>query len=143
MSTAAKTALRLLIISQLGLLLAFPLFAQQVRMRVLAATGTAAEVDTALRNGADFNDRDWSGATALMAAAGNNHNGNVVAVLLRYGAVVDARDKNGETALMFAAKFNPSLEVAIALLRDAQVLPVIQEAMKGSHESAQSSQQKG
>jgi ankyrin repeat protein len=116
MRSTEKTTARILVISLLGLLLVSPLVAQEVRLRVLAATGTADEVQAALQKGADFNDHDWNGVTALMAAAGNNHNPNVVPVLLRYGAVVDARDKNGESALMFAAERNSDPAVITALL---------------------------
>jgi ankyrin repeat protein len=116
MRTSEKTAAQLLVASLLCLLLVSPLAAQELRLHVLAATGTAEEIQAALLKGADFNDRDYAGVTALMAAAGYNHNENVVPVLLRYGAVVDARDGNGETALMFAAERNGDPAVIDALL---------------------------
>ena len=111
-----KRPIWILIACLLGLLLTSPLVAQGLRLRVLSATGTAEEIRAALQKSADFNDRDWTGVTALMAAAGYNHNANVVPVLLQYGAVVDARDINGETALMFAAERSSDPAVITALL---------------------------
>ena len=116
MRSSERTTVRLLVVSLLALLLISPVAAQGGRLHVLAATGTAAEVRAALQAGADFNDADWSGVTALMAAAGNNHDPNVVKVLLDFGALVDARDGNGETALMSAAQRNKDPAVIITLL---------------------------
>ena len=100
-----------------GLAALSPLGAQVERLRVLAATGSAEEVRVAIAKGADFNDCDGSGHTALMAAASTNHDPEVVAVLLRSGANVDAADVNGETALMYAAEYAGSTQVVEALLK--------------------------
>ena len=108
--------LRPLALLLLGLLLASPLVAQDLHLRVLAATGTAEEVKKALQKGGDFNDHDGTGVTALMAAAGNNHDADVILVLLQFGAAVDTRDTNGETALMFAVERNADPVVIAALL---------------------------
>jgi ankyrin repeat protein len=106
-----------LLVVLLSSLLASPLLAQENRMHVLAATGTAQEIQTALQNGANFNDCDWAGVTALMAAAGNNRNQDVIPILIKFGAAVDARDRNGETALMFASARNGDPSVITALLQ--------------------------
>src|ERR1700690_2110199 len=116
MCASEKMAPWLLMTSLLGLFLASPLVAQDLHLRVLAATGTAEEVKKALQKGADFNDHDWAGMTALMAAAGSNHDTDVVLVLLQFGAVVDTCDINGETALMYAAEHNADPAVITALL---------------------------
>ncbi|HUJ74980.1 MAG TPA: hypothetical protein VL359_08985, partial [bacterium] len=57
--------------------------AAQERLRILAATGTADQIVRALQAGADFNDHDWNGVTALMAAAAFNRDPRVVALLAR------------------------------------------------------------
>jgi ankyrin repeat protein len=116
MRASEKKGSWLLLIFMLGLFLTSPLVAQDLHLRVLAATGAAQEVKDALQKGADFNDHDVTGMTALMAAAGNNHDADVVLVLLQFGAVVDTCDINGETALMYAAEHNADPAVITALL---------------------------
>ena len=122
MPASTKTAARHALVLILGCVLLAPLAAQPARLHVLAATGTAEEIRTALEAGADFNDHDYSGVTALMAAASTNRDPGVVLVLLRHGAVVDARDRNGETALMLAAARNSDAAVASALLKAGAAL---------------------
>jgi len=122
MRASRKTAARHALVLILGCVLLGPLAAQPTRLHVLAATGTAEEIREALEAGADSNDHDYSGVTALMAAATTNHDPGAVLVLLRYGAVVDARDRNGETALMRAAARNADPAVASALLKAGAAL---------------------
>ncbi len=66
-------------------------------------------------NGADVNQRNYRGVTALMTAA---HDGttSVVSYLLEKGADAQARDKEGNTALMYAE--NPEI---IEVLKRKQI----------------------
>ncbi len=59
-----------------------------------------------------------SGRTALMYAAGQSSDPELVRALLRQGSPVDQVDGNEYTALMYAAIENPSVEVVRALLRE-------------------------
>lgn len=82
----------------------------------LCATGSASEVEEALKNGANVNAKDNKyGWTALHKAAVRGH-ANVAEVLLRHGANVNAKDNNGWTALHCAAG-NEYADVAEILLR--------------------------
>jgi ankyrin repeat protein len=67
-----------------------------------AATGDDREVERLLACGADPNEADTSGWTALHAAATRNHV-DVVHRLLSWGADVDARAEHGFTPLLNAA----------------------------------------
>ena len=83
MNARERKAIRFVLVLAAGLVLLAPLSAQRVRLHVLAATGTAEEVQAALQGGADFNDHDWTGVTALMAAASTNRDPAVVTLLVR------------------------------------------------------------
>ena len=67
----------------------------------LAATGNFALVKEALLRGEDPNSADYTGATAMHAAASNKHQ-DVIELLIRAGAKVDSRDKNQITPLLAA-----------------------------------------
>jgi ankyrin repeat protein len=54
--------------------------------------------------------------TALMIAAANNPNPEVITTLLNAGAEVNAGDTDGRTVLMWAAQDNKNSEVITALL---------------------------
>ena len=72
-----------------------------------------------LKGGAEIDER-WeieNNETALIIAALNNPNPEVVSALLNGGAEVDARARDGSTALMYAAGTNPNPEVVRALLK--------------------------
>ena len=68
-------------------------------------SGDTAMVEYLLVKGANPDDTDDDGITALGAAAINNHAG-VVQVLLAYGAKVDHVDKLGMTPLLYAASID-------------------------------------
>jgi ankyrin repeat protein len=55
-----------------------------------------------LKAGADTNDRDKNGETALMWAAQYNNNHEVIAALLNAGADTKAKDNKGKTAFDYA-----------------------------------------
>lgn len=90
----------------------------------LCRTGTAREVENAMKTGANVNaqesdgdTREW-GLSALMVAARNN-NPDVVTALIKNGANVNAKDFGDEnTALKWAAVDNPNPEVIITLIKN-------------------------
>ena len=85
----------------------------------LCGTGSAQEVKNALKNGANPNARSANGCfTALIWAARNNENPEVINVLVKAGADIHAKDCDDEdTALTHAAQCNNNLEVINALLK--------------------------
>ncbi|GHV40077.1 hypothetical protein FACS1894187_20640 [Synergistales bacterium] len=88
----------------------------------LCKKGTPDKVKAAINGGADVNAKNSDGWTALMVAAQNNPNPEVIATLLKNGADVNAKNSDGWTALMFAAQNNPNPEViALLLERGADV----------------------
>jgi ankyrin repeat protein len=68
---------------------------------LMHAVGDLEMVKLLIANGADVNQKNVRGATALMAAAIDG-TASVVRYLLEQGADVNARDKDGTTALMCA-----------------------------------------
>ncbi len=83
----------------------------------LCKKGTADEVRRALAYGANVCAKDKDGWTALMYAAAENPNPEVVKALLRGGAEVNAKNKDGATALMLAAVIHTDPEVVKMLLK--------------------------
>jgi ankyrin repeat protein len=79
--------------------------AQAIDLVQLAGSGTAQQVQDAVKNGADVNASDKDGKTPLMASTFNTDAG-VVTLLLKAGANVNARQQDGGTALMYAAVSN-------------------------------------
>jgi ankyrin repeat protein len=82
----------------------------------VAGSGTVAQVQQAIKAGADVNARDEDGETPLMYAAGYNTNPDVLSVLIKAGADLNARDYEGETPLMFAAENNTNPDVLSVLI---------------------------
>ena len=73
-----------------------------------------------LAKGASVNERDAEGNTALMWAAAEPGQSDLVRLLLDRGADVNARNKQGYTALMFAAGSQLEFEFgSVAILTDA------------------------
>ena len=83
----------------------------------LCRQGSPEEVHAALLKGANPNAKNNGGRTALMMAALNNKNAEVLSLLLNAGAGVNAKDKNGRTALMIAAERNKAPEAISLLLK--------------------------
>jgi len=98
-------------------LFATSLHAQTPSLFDLARTGTPQEVREAIVRGAKLEERDKDGATPLFAAAWQNPNAEVIAVLLRAGADIKARDNDDATPLMYAAMNNTNPEVVSTLLQ--------------------------
>ena len=73
-------------------------------------------IATLLKAGADIEARDNDGMTALMYAAANNRNPEVITSLLKAGADVNAQSRYGVTALMYAAN-NKNPAVITTLLK--------------------------
>ncbi|HZI61328.1 MAG TPA: ankyrin repeat domain-containing protein [Pyrinomonadaceae bacterium] len=66
-------------------------------------------VQLLIAHGADVNQKNFRGATALMAAAGSGATA-VVKYLIEKGADVRARDQDGNTALMYAERDDSMLD---------------------------------
>jgi ankyrin repeat protein len=87
------------------------------------AVTTPREVEAAIKAGADVNAKNNDGATALMLAALNNPNPEIISLLLNEGADVNAKDKDnygGHTVLMLAGAYNPNPEVVSLLLDEGE-----------------------
>ena len=110
-------ALRALLAVAWGAFFLFPIFPQEIHLRILAATGTADEVREALINSTEITKTDFNGVSALMLAASSNHDPAVIALLVSAGADVNARSVTGETALIYAAESNPNPGTVLALLK--------------------------
>lgn len=106
---------------------------QRFRLHDLAKDGNN-EVEAyvlALREGADLEAQTAEGTTAIVWAAQNCANPDVVRFLARSGAKLDAADNLGRTALINAAGFNDNVEVLNTLL-EAGALTEAREAMFGA-----------
>jgi ankyrin repeat protein len=84
----------------------------------LCETGTAREIETAIRDGADVNAKDKDGETALMYAIWND-SPEGLSILLQHGADVNAKDDDGWTALMNAAGNDSPRSLSILLQHGA------------------------
>ncbi len=85
----------------------------------LCETGTAAEVEQALKNGVNANAKDADGFSALGMAATREDGDQAVPViraLLAAGAAVNGPDRDGDTALMKAVEYRSGIRVVQALL---------------------------
>ena len=87
----------------------------------LCKNGTVQEIRSELLKGANPNAKNDNGVTALMLAAGNNFNSEVLSLLLKAGADVNAKNQWGGTALMEVVRFNPPVVVSILLKAGADV----------------------
>ena len=77
---------------------------------------TPSDINRLIKAGADVNDSNYLGFTALMEAAQNSRYPEVIETLIQAGAEVNAKDKTGWTALMWAAQYNKNAGVIQALI---------------------------
>ncbi|MBO7556730.1 MAG: ankyrin repeat domain-containing protein, partial [Alphaproteobacteria bacterium] len=77
---------------------------------------TPQDVENQIQQGANVNDKDINGTTALMYAA-LNKNPQIIETFINYKADVNAKNEIGETALMTAAAFNQNPEVIDTLIK--------------------------
>jgi ankyrin repeat protein len=89
-------------------------------LREAAARGSLQGVRSALDQGADVDDADANGTTALLLAAFDGHT-PIVRLLLDRGADVRARNVQGRTALMCAASGGFDATVRLLLERGSEV----------------------
>ena len=75
----------------------------------VAGSGTVAQVQQAIKAGADVNARNDNGLTPLMYAAGFNTNDEVLERLIEAGADISAEDDYGLTIFGYA-KENPAIK---------------------------------
>ena len=110
---------RILVAVILSVFLAASACAQITNFFELVETGTPQDVQAAIDKGADLSARDSGyGLTPLIAAAEDNPDPEVIAVLLKAGADIEARDSvHGGTALLWAATWNRNPEVITTLLK--------------------------
>lgn len=87
----------------------------QIDLQKLAIQNRAEELRAAIMEGADPNERDSLGSTALLAAIAYKSL-DVIPVLLEHGADVTVQDKDGSTALHYAVEHKLP-QVAEQLLR--------------------------
>jgi len=73
-----------------------------MKLRYTARTGNMQKVEKLINQGADVNEQNKSGETALMSAAEDGQR-DVCELLIAKGANVNAQNNSGETALMKAA----------------------------------------
>lgn len=94
------------------------LFAQNNALFKAAEKGTSADVQNAVKKGADVNARDSYGneRTALMVASSNDAL-DVIKELIALNADVNAQDIYGKTALMYAAEFSTNTEIIKTLIK--------------------------
>jgi len=93
----------------------------------VAETGEIGELIELLARGADVNDCNQAGVTALMVAA---HNGRLemVRALTDHGADVDAVDRDGFTAAMLAHHSHRQDIVRLLVARGARIIPRLDSA---------------
>ena len=82
----------------------------------LCKAGNIGEVRAALARGADVNDKDSKGTTALMCAVWNSHNSIVKLLLDQPSVKVNEKDNFGRTALHCAARYNNPEAARLLLL---------------------------
>ena len=99
-----------------GVLLQLPISAQESHLRILAATGSAEQIQRALADSLEVNKVDFCAVSTLMLAAGSNKDAKVISLLLSAGASVNAKNRNGETPLIYAAEYNTNPDVLRVLL---------------------------
>ena len=86
----------------------------------LCRSGSAGEIEVALKNGADTNTKDDNGRTALMWAIIFERT-EAEEILLKYGADVNARDDKNRTALMIAASYGYTESIQLLLKYGANI----------------------
>jgi len=82
----------------------------------LCVSGTAQELEAAIKNGANVNAKYENGWTALIWVASDNS--EVISILLENGADVNVRTEGGVTALMAAARSNSNPEIISIFLEN-------------------------
>jgi ankyrin repeat protein len=95
-----------------------------------ADKGRVSELQRILKEGADVNDKDDEGETALMHAAASGHEA-IALVLLGKGALVNERSRRGETALIKAAD-NGQTAIVKLLLAYNQIFATPEETLKAA-----------
>lgn len=91
-----------------------------MKLRRAARNGNIKKVERLIDQGADVNDLNKSGDTALMMAAEDGQ-GDVCELLIAKGVDVNAQNKSGETALMKAAYFGHRKVCELLIAKGADV----------------------
>ena len=74
--------MRGIVLAILGAFVLSPICAQELHLRSLAATGTVEEIREALKSSCELTGKATNGVSALMVAAGSNHDPNVISLLV-------------------------------------------------------------
>lgn len=85
----------------------------------LCKTGTAQEINDAIKSGADVNAKDDNNNTALMLAAESNNDPEAINVLIDSGANIDSVNSQVRTALILAVMSNKLDNIKILCSRNA------------------------
>ena len=83
----------------------------------LCAEGSPSGIWKAVSTGADVEEKDEAGITALMYSSAYNKNPLSTEELIKLGADINAKSEDGRTPLMWAAALNPTADVITVLLR--------------------------
>ncbi|OQB46244.1 MAG: Ankyrin repeat protein [bacterium ADurb.Bin157] len=75
-----------------------------------------AAIKALLAAGANANDKDQNGRTALMLASAFAKDIELITVLIKFGADVNIRDAEEQTSLMFAAMLNSNAKIVATLI---------------------------
>ncbi|MDH5544597.1 MAG: ankyrin repeat domain-containing protein [Gammaproteobacteria bacterium] len=89
-------------------------------LQLAAARGQTDRVAVMLDKGADVNDYNKHGRTALMMASASGHN-DTVALLLKRNAFINAQDVDGMTPLIEAAASGHDKTITLLLENDADI----------------------
>ena len=92
---------------------------EKTKFLEICKNGSAEEIRKALSDGADPNTEDALGVTALMVAAANTDDPDVIMLLLDNGANLDAKDKGGRTVLDHVKNIN----IMALLVREMSLEP--------------------
>lgn len=99
-----------------GLIALLPAQAPALNLTDIAQSATPADIQQAVRDGADPNAVDSVGRTVLMLAAASNPDPAAITALVKAGSKMNARGPERWTPLMMAAYSNRNPAVVVALL---------------------------
>ena len=112
-----RNEMKKIVFSLFLVMLSCPFALFSVDFMTVVQTGTVAEVQQAIKAGADVNARNDYGVTPLMCAVAYNTHAGVLSVLIKASADVNAKDTDRMTPLMYAAEYNTNAKVLSVLIK--------------------------